>query len=370
MNIGGAERALQKLLLSGKISRQNVKVISLTSKGIFGTQLVDEGFQVIALEMKNILSLPSVIYRIVKIIRKFNPDIVQCWLYHADLIGGVAAKISGVKNIIWGIRSTDLKKGSYITSIVRRLCALFSYFIPTKIICVANASKIKHVSLGYSERKMVVICNGFTLSTWVVDEERVNNFKQKYNINKSQIVIGSVGRFSSIKGHDLFVEAAGIIMKKNPNILFLMIGLNIDENNQQLMEWINATCNKDQFVLLGERNDIPVCLAAMDIFCLHSRSEGFPNILGEAMSTRLACISSDVGDSAYLLSDTGLIVERCSSEALANGLNELITNPKEKNEILGIRAMKRIEENFTLEETSKKFYAVYRELLSSETEIR
>lgn len=368
IDIGGAETALFKLLSFGNIAKEDVLVVSLTTKGEIGFQLTQKGFQVIALNMKSMFSLPMTFYSLMKLIRANNPDIVQCWLYHADLIGGVVSKISGVKHVVWGVRSTELKSGSYLTSLIRKLCALLSYFIPSKIICVAEAAKAKHVALGYARRKMVVIGNGFDLSVSEIEYESIKLFKQALNIKDHHVVVGSVGRFSTIKGHDIFIEAIKLMIEEYPNLKILMIGRNVDKKNKQLLRWIDKTQNSENFILLGERRDIPLCMAVMDIFCLHSRSEGFPNVLGEAMSAGLSCISTDVGDAAELLGDTGIIVYRNNPEYLARGLKELVSNSKERNKLIGRKAKQRIEKKFSIESTCQKFEAIYRELLANRGE--
>jgi glycosyltransferase involved in cell wall biosynthesis len=366
LNIGGAERALQKLIYSDEKNEYNIRIISLTSTGTIGAQLKEKGYPVDVLNMKNALYLPRTIYRLVIMLRLYKPDIVQCWLYHADLIGGVSAKLAGIKHVLWGIRSTELKKGSHVTAIIRRFCALLSYIIPTQIICVAEASKFKHISLGYSEKKMVVIGNGFDISKLNATEADIIKFKREANLKKAQVVIGSIGRFSSIKGQDIFIKSAGLLIRNYPNLIFLMIGRDLQKDNTRLMKWINDTGYPNCFILLGERSDIPVCLAAMDIFCLHSRSEGFPNVLGEAMAMGLPCVTTDVGDAALLLGEAGLIIERNSPEALAHGLVELITNSSEKNISLGKAAKNRIENKFSIKQSYQKFTTLYHELLGGE----
>ena len=136
--------------------------------------------------------------------------------------------------------------------------------------------------------------------------------------------------------------------------------------NTQLMSWLNDYGLKDHFVLFGERNDVPVCLAAMDVFCMPSRNEGFPNGLGEAMAMGLPCVATNVGDSAVLVGDTSILVAPQDEEALANGILEMIALPEEKRCQLGQRAQKRVMSEFSIEKARQRFEAVYQQILSEE----
>lgn len=110
LNLGGAEKALYRLMTSSN-SKDDL-VVSLTSKGSIGQELEEKGFKVFALGLRA-YNFPIVLYRLYRLIKLHQPDIIQTWLYHADLLGGFAAKLAGVKHIIWGIRTTELKKGVY-----------------------------------------------------------------------------------------------------------------------------------------------------------------------------------------------------------------------------------------------------------------
>lgn len=364
LNVGGAEKALKRLLLATTEYPQRTVVISLTEVGKIGTELRNCGVEVHTLGMKSVLSMPMTLYRLVKLIRMLNPDIVQSWLYHADLIGGLAAKIAGVKHIIWGVRTTELKQGSYITFVIRKVLSWLSYVIPSKIVCVAEASKQKHIEIGYCASKMIVIGNGFDLNELQSNSEQRNLLRDSCGFSNKHLVIGSVGRLSQDKGQDVFIQAAALLVKRFPNIRFLMVGSLLQQNNTKLMNWLNAAGVTEQFVLLGERNDIPNCLAAMDIFCLPSRTEGFPNVLGEAMAMGLPCVSTDVGDAAFLLGGAGILAVKNNSQDLANSTAILLNYSQKERDYIGSRAQKRIATEFTQEKTNQQYQYLYESMLN------
>jgi glycosyltransferase involved in cell wall biosynthesis len=368
LNVGGAELMLKRLAVSHLASSSYCHtVISLTRLGKVGDQLQKVGIEVIALDLRSPLSIVRVLWQLVRIIKVKRPDIVQTWMYHADLLGGISARIAGNSNVIWGIRTTEIKSGgSRLTALICQVCALLSRWIPHTIVCAAEASRLAHVAIGYDASKMKVISNGFEVERLVATKEQVNSLKHECGLDADSTVIGSLGRFHKVKDHANFIRAAGLIAPQFPKVRFLLVGRDLVHDNAELTALINATGYPGHFVLLGERTDVPVCLAAMDVLCLHSLTEGFPNVIGEAMSMGVPCVSTDVGDAALLIADTGTVVPKANSEALAQGLTQLLELTREDRTSLGQKAKMRIHTEFTLDQCRERFENLYQQILTEE----
>lgn len=340
-------------------------VISLTALGNVGIQLEDIGIKVRALNMRGVQDIPITVWRLVRLLRQQQPDIVQTWMYHADLLGGLAARMASIKNIIWGVRTTDVSAGgSRATAGVRWLCARLSRWMPNTIVCAAEASRRAHIALGYRADRMVVVPNGFDLARMQATPAQVAALRSECGFALDVVVVGTLGRFNAVKDQHNFVLAAGLLAHKHAVVRFLMVGRDCDTANTQLMGWINATGFAERFVLLGERSDVPVCLAAIDIFCMSSRTEGFPNVVAEAMAMCKVCVVTNVGDAAYLLGECGVVVPKQDSAALANGITELVSLSVADRIALGERAHARIAAEFTMERTRERFEAVYARVLA------
>jgi glycosyltransferase involved in cell wall biosynthesis len=362
LEIGGAELMLRRLVLNQKCTSATFDhvVISLASTGAIGRQLMESGVQVYALDLRGILNLPIVFFRLVLLLRKLQPSIVQTWMYHADLIGGLAARLAGVKHVIWNIRNTLIPQGRWSRSqFVIGLCAQLSHWLPRKIVCCAVAARAIHGDMGYAVEKMCDIPNGYDLSVFPDSPELKQHVRTQLGFSNDSVVVGTVGRFDPLKDYANFVQAAKLVGRLRPKVLFMMIGRGVDASNIQLAEWLTNTGFAHRFVLLGERHDVKDLMAAMDIYCLASRAEGFPNVVAEAMAMQVPCVVTNVGDAALIVQDTGYVVPPQSSTDLAHALLAMIDLPYAQRQVLGRRARNIIKNRYSIETVSKQYESLY-----------
>jgi glycosyltransferase involved in cell wall biosynthesis len=364
LEIGGAELMLKRLIESSVSGGEHThKVVSLTEVGALGLQMSAAGVQVRALGMRSAAHMPRALFALRTLIRNEKPDIVQTWMYHADLLGGLAARMAGNRNVMWGIRTTNVAaSGRRVTTALMRLCALLSSSVPKVIVCAANAARDVHARNGYDDARMVVIPNGFDLSRLHATEEGRNALRAQCGFSQADLVVGIVGRFDLAKDHQNFIRAAGITAEQHNTARFLLVGRGLDASNKQLKQWISETGHADRFVLLGERTDVATCLSAMDVFCLSSRTEGFPNVVGEAMAMGLPSVVTDVGDAAFLVGSTGIVVPKENSAALAKGMGALIAMDAGERGGMGLRARERIHADFTIDRVRVRFESIYRSM--------
>ena len=362
LEVGGAEIALLRLIVSARGGQFSHRVIALTTGGGMGERFRDAGVEVIGLDFRR--SPVKSFARLVKYFRTTRPDFVQTWMYHADFIGGLAARLAGIRNIIWGIHSTYVQSGgSRMTTYLMHVCARVSRRIPKAIVCVAKVSRNVHVAAGYDANRMLVIPNGVDLDKLIVPAGGRELIRRQNGLTAGQIVIGTLGRFNPAKDYENFVSAAGIIARQYPSVRFLMVGRGLSRDNTTLVELIARTGFEERFVLLGERDDAPTCLAAMDIFGLSSRSEALPTVIAEAMALRLPCVATDVGDTAILLGEAGVVVPKEDPAALAAGMAHLIELPAESRRQLGKTGRQRIEEKYTMVAVREQFELLYKRMI-------
>lgn len=357
LKVGGAEMFLHRLILSSKRSGYQHKIISLTPEGEMAERFRASGIPVLALNFRK--NPFFAFFRMLYVFCTERPFVVQTWMYHSDLFGGLAAKMAGVKGIIWGVRTTEVADNANSIRFVRKLCSRLSRVLPTHIVCAAEASRLNHIAIGYYAQKMMVIPNGFEPDLLRRDRDKRERVREACGFAPDEVVVGTLGRFSEEKDQENFIRAASILSKKFTSLRFLLVGRGLVADNDQLSSWLEHAQCKEKFSLLGERSDVAACLSAMDVFCLSSMTEGFPNVLGEAMSVGLPCVATDVGDAAVLVGKCGIIVPAKDSTALALGLEKILTMSVNERHLFGEQGYLRVKHEFSMNLSASKFENLY-----------
>lgn len=364
LNVGGAELMLQRLVFnSSKKGQFEHLVISLTDLGVIGPKLQQEGIKVFTLNIHSLATMPLGLIKLRKLLKEIKPDVVQTWMYHADLLGGMVAKSLGIDNIIWGVRrSQPYDKHSNMKTLFRKVCASTSTYIPSKIVCVAHMAKKNHALFGYNLDKMIVIPNGFDLSYFYPDRKKKYILRSSLNIEDNDLLIGNIGRFTPEKNHINFIKACITLMNKGYVFKVLFAGRDINLSNPKISKLLLNSEFRSNFIFLGEISDTSYFYNAIDIFCLCSYTEGFPNVLGEAMATGNVCLSTDAGDAKLILNNYGFNIEGSDSHNIASSIEENIFNTsKAELQDIGLKARNSIQERYAIEGVVSAFEELYKD---------
>jgi len=360
LSIGGAETMLLRLIKHKPDLVKSTIIISLTDNGEIGRILESIGVSVISLGMHNWSSIFKALFKLKKIIQNEKPDIIHTWMYHANILGGIAALLAKNKNIIWSIRRSELTRNeSLSTYIVMRIGAIFSGVIPKVVVCVAESGLKNHQKYGYKSDNMIVIPNGFDLKKLKHDQVIRKEIRKELNINDDEIIIGCVGRFHESKGYELLIASSIEVIKLHRKVRYLLIGRDLVQQNTILMEWINKTGFPDHFILAGEKNNVADYMSAMDIFCLSSITEGFPNVVGEAMASALPCVVTSVGDVEKITGNTAILVQPKNKKSLSKGLCEMLNMDNEKRHRMGLSGRQKIEKEYPIKLACEKHFNLY-----------
>lgn len=364
LNVGGAELMLQRLVLnSSKKEQFEHCVISLTDLGVIGPKLQEQGIKVYSLGMNSLSSLPLTLLKLGRLIKKINPDVVQTWMYHADLLGGLAAKSLGIKKIIWGIRNTDIRLDHNIAKkTFYKTCSYLSHTIPNKIVCVANQAKLFHARFGYDESKLLVIPNGFDIVKFAPNQSQRRTLRSRLGIEQDDIVIGNIGRYLPIKNQVNFIKACISLLSEGYTFNVLLAGREVDLDNPEISVLFEDEKLLQHFMFLGEIEDTSSFYNAIDVFCLCSSTEGFPNVLGEAMACENICLSTNAGDAWDILSNNGFQIKSTSPQDIAKAIEENIFNEStsvKELQVLGHRARISIINNYSIDKVVSRFESLY-----------
>lgn len=364
LGVGGAEYMLKRLLSDEVTDKQQITIVSLMELGKIGVQLQDMGYQVHSLKMRSALSFLPVLLKLSRLLGKIKPDLVQTWMYHADLLGGLAAHRAGIKRVIWSIHCTRVPAGRPLTAVVMKICAWLSNRIPSRIVCVANAAKNNHIKYGYSAERMVVIPNGFEVPLPVSAATKCAEAPVKRQVLRGpafdgKTLIGCVGRFHIDKGQDILLHAAAKVVAQQPDTVFVLAGNEVDADNRLLASIIANHNLQQHVVLLGERDDVALLLQDFDCYCMPSRTEAFPVALGEAMLASLPCVATRVGDTEVLGGDTLRYVPADDANALADCLLALLQEDVVARRQLGERCRARVVQQFSIAEVRQLYRNLY-----------
>ena len=364
--VGGAQMMLYKLLSQTDRSEFEPEVVSLLDEGVMGERISALGIRVRALGMKSIPSAGAGTVRLARWIREDRSTIIQTWMYHADLFGGLAARLAGNRRIAWGIRQSNLdpRGAKRSTRWIARICAQLSRSVPARIVCCSEASRRTHGALGYDISRMVVIPNGFDLQVHRPDPAARREVRRELGLADSVILVGSMGRFHPQKDHRTLLRAASQAFREREDVHVLLCGESMSPTNALLQGWIDEGGLGSRCHLLGLRQDVARLTAALDVACSSSAfAEGFPNAIGETMACEVPCVVTDVGDSAEIVGPTGIAVPREDPEALAHALGDLINlGPHDRRE-LGRAARRRIGQRYELRNIATRYEAMFRELV-------
>jgi glycosyltransferase involved in cell wall biosynthesis len=363
LDMGGAEMMLTHLAPAMDRQRFENVVVSLTTPGTLAARISDEGIRVEAIGMSRSLPTPAALWRLYRLLRAEQPDVLQTWLYHSDFCGLLAGQAARVPSIAWNIRcaQTDDRYQRGINGALVRMLAWLSKY-PDAVAVNSNAGRDVHAELGYQPRRWAVLENGFNLTRFHPDPAARKALHQELGAPLTDRLIGLVARHDPLKDHETFLRAAAILLATTPDVRFVLAGTDVDSGNRTLTDTIDGLGIGDKVHMLGARDDVPHLTAGLDIATCCSLGEGFPNVVGEAMACGVPCVVTDVGDAAMIVGDSGVVVPPGEPAALAGGWQQLTDMDGESLGELGRRALERVETHYSMEQCIMRYQEFYTSL--------
>ncbi len=349
---------LWRLATSPALRVKAMAVVSLMEDHVLGDRMRASGIAVHSLGMERGRLSARGLWRLSRIVKGFGPDVVHTWMYHSDLVGGVAARLFTKARVVWSVHCTEFdpattKRTTYLT---RSTCAALSRVIPSTIVCCSEAARAVHVRLGYPDDRVRVIPNGFDTIAFRPDEHARAEVRRELGIPDSAFVVGMIARVHPQKDHANLLAAARQFLASAPDAYLIVCGAGASWGDPLFQ----AAVPPESFRLLGERQDIARIASSLDVATLSSSyGEAFPLAVGEAMACGIPCVVTDVGDSAFLVGDTGVVVPPRDPEALAGGWSRLGALPPHARRALGLKARARVLDLFSIESVAERYSEVY-----------
>ncbi len=333
---GGAEGALCRLILNDNSGCKH-EVISVMGGGKHSKTLKECNIKVVELDIKPGSIGFLALFKMYKQLSIVKPDVVQTWMYHADLIGGIISKIAKIDCIVWNIRTSFLtgKNIKFSTKMIIKACSLLSNIIPNKIITCSNNAALFHKSIGY-KNNFTTIDNGFDTDKLYPSKSIKLHARRELSICDNIFLIGMVARFDPQKDHKNIISALSYLSNLKVNFGCIFVGKGMDNDNIYIKNLINSFNLTSVVLLKGQNSDIGKIMNAIDLHVLSSSyGEAFPNVVAEAMLCGTPCVVTDVGDSARIVGDTGWVVEPNNANSLSfsikNAIDLKLNNEEEWN---------------------------------------
>jgi len=362
LNDGGAEAVLYNLVRHA--DQFDHTVISLMGPGKYGPKLEAEGVEVSYLGLRPSWPSPLKLLRLGKMVRRARPDVIQTWMYHADLLGGYAAWRAGYRRIIWGLRHTTLdRRGTkWTTRQLVRLNTRFSRWLPKRIISCSKTGVDVHGGIGFATDNMVVVHNGYDTAAFRPDTAARCAIRAEFGIAADTLLLGLVARYNPQKDHRNLVSAFAELARDRADLHLLLVGPGLNADNAEVVSLLADAGIGDRVTLAGPRPDIPAIMNGLDLHVMSSAfGEAFPNVLAEAMACGTPCVSTDVGDSALIVGETGWIVPPRDPDALAEAIRMALTAMQDRGAWAARQcaARLRIEDEFSLSAMVSGYRAVW-----------
>lgn len=346
LGYGGAESKL--IALANNMSRESfrVTVICFYGNGALEKDLRSDRVNLIHLDKRGRWDVFGFFLRLRRALRELKPDVLHGYLSSSNIMTVLVKPFVPSTKIIWGVLSSEIDWSYYdwfsrLAFEVERLLSPFADLI----IANSQAGRSYHVERGFAARSFTVIHNGVDTELFRPDPSARARMRAEWGINVDTILIGLVARLDPIKDHQTFLRAASRLCSRMSNVHFVCVGDGPQEYALKLRALENELGISDKVTWVYARRDVAAVHNALDIASSSSCSEGMPNVIGEAMACGVPCVATDVGDTALLVGDTGIIVPPRNPEALAAGwMSCLESGVKE----MGQRARSRVMERFNL----------------------
>ncbi len=359
LGTGGAETSLYRLLQSLCGTSIESEVIVLAGEGELSARIAGVAKRVVHLNLNPVRPNPWKILTLRRLLTRAQPDIVHCWMYHANLVASIVS-VGRDWRLVWGIRQCvyNLKDEKLSTRQVIK-CGAARSKLPDVIVYNSATSAKQHAKLGYSREQELVIPNGVDVTLYRRSNTDRQRLRGEFAIPDSAFVIGIIGRRHPVKDHATFWRAARELAESLDNAYFVAAGTGLSEADTEVLEELTALGIRERVRLVGNRPDMPAVYSALDVVTSTSVAEAFPNALLEAMASGCLCVATDVGEARSILGGHGIVVERGDASAVCDAWLQLSQLTEKEQSGRSEECRRYVLQHYSLEHMKTRYVALY-----------
>jgi glycosyltransferase involved in cell wall biosynthesis len=350
MERGGAERQLMVLARGLRGRGHDVSVIVFYGGGPLEGELRAGGVRVRTVGKRGRWDLVSFLARLRRVLREERPDVLHAYMPTPNVIAAAVRLMMPGMRLVWGQRASnlDFDHDDWLARTVDRLTIPMSR-LPDLVIVNSRAGFAHAAAIGYPVAKMVVIPNGIDTDEFMIDRRAGRALRATWGIRHDQRLVGLVARVEPIKAQEVFLRAAALLARERDDVRFACVGDIGDATYAEAMRTLAGELGLDGRLLwAGGQSDMHAVYNALDVASLSSVAEGFPNVIGEAMACGVPCVSTAVGDAAWLLDDDALLAPSGDAAALADRIGRLLQRSPDDLARLGAAARERVASRFSV----------------------
>ncbi len=325
LDVGGAERQLVILATGLHQKGHEVSVMVFYANGALENELHASGIPVIDLHKSGRWDVLPFFARAVRMVWKLKPGVIYGFLGSPNILTAFLKLIIRRAKIVWGVRSSnvDLDRYDWLSRLSYRMECWLSRFADL-IICNSHAGMEYAAEHGFPRGRMTVIPNGIDTERFKPDEAAGARIRAEWGVAEHEILIGLVARLDPMKDHTTFLRAAAMLVQKRQDVRFVCVGDGPGLYKRELHQLAHKLGLDGRLIWAGARHDVPAICNAMDIAVSSSYSEGFSNTIAEAMACGVPCVVTDVGDSALIVGDLGVVIPPVMPDAMCEGFRLML----------------------------------------------
>jgi glycosyltransferase involved in cell wall biosynthesis len=327
LHTGGAERQIS--LLAPALAGIGATVVLATDYpgGRFSAGLEARGVKLVSLEKRSRWHLAAPGARLTQLMRHEQIDVLYSVMPTANLVSALLRPALGRTRLVWGVRSSDVR--------TRRLSALETGLlnaeaqlspVPDAVIFNSESGLRHALARSWHPRSRHVVPNGFDEGDFSFDTAARDRVRAEFGVRSDEKLVGIVARLDPVKDHDTFIRAASILARRGSDARFIVVGEGSKSWTARLRSLAADLGVGGRVRFAGNRTDVRSVFSALDLCCLTSVSEGFPNVLAEAMLCGVPCVSTDVGDARAILGPYGGVVPARIEGALADAIDAALAS--------------------------------------------